>query len=51
MIAHFDARGTASDGKPYVNRYAWILRLSKGKIVEAHAFFRCPCPSTICGGG
>lgn len=39
VIAHFDAKGVARDGKPYVNSYAWILRLADGKIVEAHAFF------------
>ncbi|UIJ46297.1 nuclear transport factor 2 family protein [Sphingomonas cannabina] len=39
VIVHFDARGTARDGKPYVNSYAWILRMHDGKIVEAHAFF------------
>ena len=39
VVAHFDARGTARDGKPYVNSYAWILRMRDGQIVEAHAFF------------
>lgn len=39
VIAHFDARGVAKDGKPYVNSYAWILRMRDGQIVEAHAFF------------
>ncbi|WFP79361.1 nuclear transport factor 2 family protein [Mesorhizobium sp. WSM4906] len=39
VIVHFDASGAASDGKPYVNSYAWILRLEEGRIVEAHAFF------------
>jgi hypothetical protein len=39
VIAHFDARGLAKDGKPYVNSYAWILRMREGQIVEAHAFF------------
>jgi len=39
VIAHFDASGTASDGKPYINSYAWILRMERGQIVEAHAFF------------
>lgn len=39
VIAHFDARGVARDGKPYVNSYAWILRMRDGQIVEAHAFF------------
>jgi hypothetical protein len=38
-VAHFDARGVASDSQPYVNSYAWILRMGEGKIVEAHAFF------------
>jgi hypothetical protein len=39
VIAHFDASGTARDGKPYVNSYAWILRMADGQIVEAYAFF------------
>lgn len=39
VIAHFDAKGVARDGKPYVNSYAWILRMEADKIVEAHAFF------------
>lgn len=39
VIVHFDAKGTARDGKPYVNSYAWILRMQDGRIVEAHAFF------------
>jgi len=39
VIAHFDAKGTARDGKAYMNSYAWILRMQRGQIVEAHAFF------------
>lgn len=39
VIVHFDAEGTARDGEPYRNTYAWILRLEKGRIVEAHAWF------------
>ena len=39
VVAHFDAQGTARDGKPYVNSYAWILTLKDGRIVRAHAFF------------
>ncbi len=39
VVAHFDARGTGRDGKPYVNSYAWILTLSDGRIVRAFAFF------------
>lgn len=39
VIAHFDAKGTARDGQPYVNNYAWILTLKDGRIVRAFAFF------------
>lgn len=39
VIAHFDAKGTARDGQPYVNSYAWILTLKNGRIVRAFAFF------------
>lgn len=39
VVAHFDAQGTARDGKPYVNSYAWILTLKDGRIVRATAFF------------
>jgi len=39
VIARFDARGTARDGKPYVNSYAWFMQLRDGRIVKAEAFF------------
>ena len=39
VIAHFDAQGTARDGKTYINSYAWILTLKDGRIVRAFAFF------------
>ncbi len=39
VIAHFDAMGTARDGRPYANSYAWILTLKDGRIVRAFAFF------------
>ena len=39
VIAFFDARGTAKDGKPYANTYAWILELKDDRIVRANAFF------------
>src|SRR5688500_5692135 len=39
VIASFDAEGTAGDGKPYRNTYAWFLEMRGGKIVRAHAFF------------
>lgn len=39
VIAFFDASGTARDGQPYVNTYAWILEMKDGRIVRANAFF------------
>jgi uncharacterized protein len=39
VIAFFDARGTARDGTPYVNTYAWFLTMRDDKIVKAFAFF------------
>ncbi|WP_442504174.1 nuclear transport factor 2 family protein [Marinivivus vitaminiproducens] len=39
VVVHFDATGTARDGQPYANSYAWILRMRDARIVEAHAFF------------
>lgn len=39
VIVFFDASGTARDGKPYVNTYAWFLDMRDGKVVAASAFF------------
>ena len=39
VIIFFDATGTARDGRPYTNTYAWILELRDGRIVRANAFF------------
>lgn len=39
VVILFNAAGTARDGKPYVNSYAWFFRMSRGRVVEAHAFF------------
>jgi hypothetical protein len=39
VIVFFDARGTARDGKPYANTYAWFLELRDGTVVAASAFF------------
>ena len=39
VVILFDAAGTAKDGKPYTNSYAWFFRMAKGRVVEAHAFF------------
>ncbi|MEH2084699.1 MAG: nuclear transport factor 2 family protein [Nostoc sp.] len=39
VIIFFDASGTARDGKPYVNTYAWFFDMRDKKVVKASAFF------------
>jgi uncharacterized protein len=39
VIIFFDASGTARDGKPYANTYAWFFDMREGKVVKAFAFF------------
>lgn len=39
VVVYFDAVATATDGKPYVNTYAWILDLRGDRIVRVVAFF------------
>jgi ketosteroid isomerase-like protein len=39
VIVFFDASGTARDGKPYANTYAWFLEMREGKVARATAFF------------
>jgi uncharacterized protein len=39
VIIFFDAAGTARDGKPYSNTYAWFFEMRDGKVVRAWAFF------------
>ena len=39
VVILFDAAGTARDGAPYVNSYAWFFRMKDGRAVEANAFF------------
>lgn len=39
VVAFFDAEGTARDGQPYRNTYAWFLQVRAGQIVRANAFF------------
>ncbi|ABM16221.1 MULTISPECIES: nuclear transport factor 2 family protein [Mycolicibacterium] len=39
VVVFFDAEGTARDGIPYRNTYAWFLTLNDGQIVKAAAFF------------
>ena len=39
VIALFDAKGVAADGKPYANSYAWFMQFEQSQIVRAEAFF------------
>ncbi|WP_428680413.1 nuclear transport factor 2 family protein [Sphingopyxis sp.] len=39
VVILFDAAGTARDGRPYANSYAWFFRMEGGRVVEANAFF------------
>ena len=39
VVVFFDAAGTARDGQPYANTYAWFLDMADGKVVKAFAFF------------
>lgn len=39
VVIHFDAAGTARDGKPYRNTYAWFFQMKGGRVIRAAAFF------------
>jgi hypothetical protein len=39
VIILFDAEAPAKDGVPYVNTYAWFLKMKDDRVVQAHAFF------------
>lgn len=39
VIILWDGAGTARDGQPYENTYAWFLTFGDGLVVEATAFF------------
>ena len=39
VIVFFEAQGTARDGKPYTNTYAWFLTMRDDEVVKAIAFF------------
>ena len=39
VIVVWDGRGIANDGEPYENGYAWIMKMSDGKVVDGTAFF------------
>ena len=38
VIVTWEGVATAADGQPYVNRYAWILRMQDGRATEVNAF-------------
>jgi ketosteroid isomerase-like protein len=35
----WDGRGITTDGQPYENSYAWIMRMQDGLVVEGTAFY------------
>jgi ketosteroid isomerase-like protein len=39
VVALFDARATARDGKPYQNTYSWYMQMQEGKVINVVAFF------------
>jgi ketosteroid isomerase-like protein len=39
VIVLWDGEGTALDGQPYKNTYAWFLTMREGLVVRAVAFF------------
>ena len=39
VIALFDGKATARDGRPYTNTYSWYLTFDGEQIVEVVAFF------------
>lgn len=39
VIAQFVGRGIANDGTPYINNYAWFLKMKDGLVIEGTAFF------------
>ena len=39
VVIRFDASGTARDGVPYQNSYAWFLDMQDGTVKNAWAFF------------
>ena len=39
VIVLWDGRGVATDGLPYQNTYAWFMKMSDGKVIDATAFY------------
>ncbi|WP_342650074.1 nuclear transport factor 2 family protein [Pseudomonas sp. REB1044] len=38
VIVQWTGEAVAGDGKPYINRYAWILRMENARAIEVTAF-------------
>ena len=38
VVVVWDGRGIANDGQPYENSYAWIMKLTGGKVADGTAF-------------
>jgi ketosteroid isomerase-like protein len=39
VIVLWDGRGTAKDGLPYENSYAWLMKMRDGKVIDGTAFY------------
>ena len=39
VIVIWDGHGIATDGQPYQNSYAWIMKLADGMVIDGTAFF------------
>jgi uncharacterized protein len=39
VIVLWDGRGTANDGQPYENSYAWFMKMRDGEVIDGTAFY------------
>jgi hypothetical protein len=39
VIELWDGRGTANDGHPYENSYAWFMKMRGGKVIDGTASY------------
>jgi len=39
VVVIWDGRGITTDGQPYENSYAWIMRMQDGLVVDGTAFY------------
>jgi hypothetical protein len=42
VVVVWSGHAVARDGKPYDNRYCWIMRVDRDELVEVTAFFDAP---------